>query len=176
VFGYGIIDLARATLPQIQLDIGIGVAGALTVGNGGSGTIDTTHSNATMVYTNIVEPKARNFDIRVGSGVLASDRLAIELQAVSAYNLGLHTSTMASVADAEAAIHAIDTAIDRVATARAGVGAVLNRLEFASFQIATSYENLESARSALLDLDVSAEMASFLSKQVLAQVGASMSA
>lgn len=176
VFGYGIIDLERASLPQIELDIGVGAAGALSVASGGSGQIDTTHFDATMVYTNIVEPTARDFDIRVGSGVSDADRLAIQLRSVSTYNLGLHTSTVSSVEETETAIEAIGTAIDRVATARAGIGAAVNRLDFAHAQIASSFENLEAARSALLDLDVAAEMAGFVSKQVLVQVGTSMSA
>jgi flagellin-like hook-associated protein FlgL len=176
VFGYGIIDLDRATLPQIELSIGVGVGGTLTVASGGTGTLSTAHYDATTVYSDIVEPTARDFDIRVGSGVLASDRIDFELSAVSSYNLGLHLSNVATVTDAEQAIDDIDTAIDRLLTARAGLGAVLNRLDFASAQIAIAFENIESARSQLLDLDIASEMANLVSLQVLTQVGISMSA
>ncbi len=175
VFGYGIIDLDRATLPQIELNIGVGAAGTLSVASGSSGVITTAHYDATTVYSNIVEPTSRNFDIRVGSGVLASDRIDFELSAVSSYNLGLHVSSIATATDADQAVDAIDVAIDRLMTARAGLGAVLNRLDFASSQIAVAFENIESARSQLLDLDMASEMSNFVSLQVLTQVGVSMS-
>jgi flagellin len=66
--------------------------------------------------------------------------------------------------------------MDRLFEARAGLGATLNRFDFAAAQIATAFENIESARSRLIDLDIASEMASFVSKQVLTQVGASMAA
>jgi flagellin-like hook-associated protein FlgL len=176
VFGYGIIDLRRATLPQIELDIGIGGGGTLNVGSGGSGGITTAFFDATTVYSNIVSPTARDFEIRVGSGILASDRIAFELSSVSAYNLGLHLSNVSTVSDTNAAITSIDTAMDRLVEARAGLGATLNRFDFAAAQIAVAFENIESARSQLLDLDVASEMATFVSKKVLIQVGVSMAA
>ena len=40
--------------------------------------------------------------------------------------------------------------------------------------IATTVENTEAARSALLDLDVASEMSNFTSKQILVQAGVSM--
>jgi flagellin-like hook-associated protein FlgL len=176
VFGYGIIDLRRATLPQVELDIGIGGGGTLNVASGGTGGITTAFFDATTVYSDILSPTARDFDIRVGSGILASDRIAFELSSVSAYNLGLHLSNVSTASDANAAIASIDTAIDRLVEARAGLGATLNRFDFAAAQIATAFENIESARSRLLDLDVASEMSTFVAKKVLVQVGVSMAA
>jgi flagellin len=40
--------------------------------------------------------------------------------------------------------------------------------------VATAIENAESARSALLDLDVAQEISTFTSKQILLQAGVSM--
>lgn len=176
VFGYGIIDLERATLPQIELDIGIGGGGTLNVASASTGAITTAFFDAATVYSNIVSPTARDFDIRVGSGTLASDRIAVQLSSVSAYNLGVHLSNISTAGNADDAITAIDTAMNRLFAARAGLGATLNRFDFAAAQIATAFENIESARSALLDLDVASEMASFVSKKVLTQVGVSMAA
>jgi flagellin len=83
---------------------------------------------------------------------------------------------VSTVSDANAAITSIDTAIDRLVEARAGLGATLNRFDFAAAQIATAFENIESARSRLLDLDVASEMSTFVAKKVLVQVGVSMAA
>jgi flagellin len=47
-------------------------------------------------------------------------------------------------------------------------------LDAAQNNISTIMENIEAARSAYLDLDVAAEMATFTSKQILVQAGISM--
>ena len=66
------------------------------------------------------------------------------------------------------------SAIDTLNNSRAGIGAAQNRLDFASANLATAIENAESARSALLDLDVAQEITTLTSKQILVQAGVSM--
>ncbi|HAI29941.1 MAG TPA: flagellin, partial [Thalassospira sp.] len=65
-------------------------------------------------------------------------------------------------------------AIDDLQRARANVGTYQNRLDFAGQNLATMIENIEEARSTLLDLDVAAEMTNFTSKQILVQSGIAM--
>jgi flagellin len=59
-------------------------------------------------------------------------------------------------------------------SARASLGALMSRFEFASANLATSIENLDAARSTLLDVDMAAEMTQFTSLQVLTQAGVAM--
>jgi flagellin-like hook-associated protein FlgL len=171
-WGQGIIDLAR---PQIQIDIGIGAAGDLVVNNGGTGTVGSGLLDPTTVYSSIAAPTNRNYSIKVAADTGSSDRIGVNLDAISSYNLGLHLTKLDSLANADSAISAIDTAMDRLVKARAGLGASLNRLDFAAANIATTVENSEAARSALLDLDMASEMILATSRQVLVQVGVSMS-
>jgi flagellin len=174
-WGQGIIDLARASLPQMQIDIGIGAAGDLVVNNGGSGMVTSGLLDPTTVYSSIAAPTNRNYSIKVAADTGSSDRIGINLDAISAYNLGLHLTKLDSLANADSAISSLDTAMDRLVKARAGLGASLNRLDFAAANIATTVENSEAARSALLDLDMASEMILATSRQVLVQVGVSMS-
>ena len=76
--------------------------------------------------------------------------------------------------DSDIASVAISNAIDNLQDHRATNGANQNRLEFAAANIATAVENIEAARSQLLDLDVASEMSNFVSKQILIQAGISM--
>ncbi|MDV7402132.1 flagellin, partial [Arthrospira platensis SPKY1] len=69
---------------------------------------------------------------------------------------------------------AIDDAITDVNEARANLGAYISRLEFAGANIANSIENLDAARSVLLDVDMAAEMSNFSSKQVMMQASVAM--
>ena len=68
----------------------------------------------------------------------------------------------------------IDGALSLISEARADVGALISRFEFAAANVATTIENLDSARSTLLDVDMAAEMSNFSSKQVLMQASVAM--
>jgi flagellin len=117
-----------------------------------------------------------SLEFKIGTGTDTSDDVQIDLQGVTTQALaaGLDTSSVDTSANATAAITAVNTAIDTLAEARAQLGAAQNRLEFASANIATTMENTEASRSALMDLDVASEMSNFTSKQILVQAGVSM--
>ncbi len=117
-----------------------------------------------------------SLEFKIGTGTDTSDDVQINLSSVTAAALasGLDTSSVDTSANATTAITAVNTAIDNLAEARAQLGAAQNRLEFASANISTTMENTEASRSALLDLDVAAEMSTFTSKQILVQAGVSM--
>lgn len=116
-----------------------------------------------------------SFTYKVGTGVSSTaDDIAVTVNSVSAATLGVSATNLNSATNADTASLAISNAIDDLQTYRAEVGANQNRLEFASANIATTVENTEAARSALLDLDVAQEMADFTSKQILVQAGVSM--
>ena len=107
-------------------------------------------------------------------GIQNADEIGFTLQAGTAADLGLAGLAVGSIVNAEAASTAIDSAVDTVNTARATIGATMNRLEFAQSNLAVSIENNEAARSVLMDVDVATEMTRFTSEQVLIQAGVSM--
>ena len=79
-----------------------------------------------------------------------------------------------TIANAQAAATDIDTAIDSLLSARATLGAQMSRFDFVSANLATSVENIDAARSTLMDVDVAAEMANYSSKQVVMQASVAM--
>ena len=68
---------------------------------------------------------------------------------------------------------AIDTAINTISEARATAGALISRFEFRGQQIATSLENIDAAKSAIMDVDLAAEQSRLVSSQVLVQAAVS---
>jgi flagellin len=68
----------------------------------------------------------------------------------------------------------IDAAIKNVSTARAGFGAIQNRLEHRLNNLATYQENLVASESRIRDVDMASEMVKFTKLQILQQAGTSM--
>src|SRR5215207_1372549 len=80
----------------------------------------------------------------------------------------------ASAAVSSLTLDQIDNAIKVVSTARAGFGAVQNRLEHRLNNLATYQENLVASESRIRDVDMAAEMVKFTKLQILQQAGTSM--
>jgi flagellin len=78
-----------------------------------------------------------------------------------------------TAANAAIAMSAIDTAINTISEARATAGALISRFEFRGQQIATSLENIDAAKSAIMDVDLAAEQSKLVSSQVLVQAAVS---
>jgi len=101
-----------------------------------------------------------NDSIRVSFGSATTNTL---------YNgkaLAIDTAPNAAVASVE-----LDGAITKVTALRSTIGALQSRFNFASNAIQSSIENQDSARSTLLDTDVSEESTAYASAQVQLQAG-----
>jgi flagellin len=93
-----------------------------------------------------------------------------ETVATTAFTL----STAVSGITSSSTLAEIDTAIGNVSTARAGFGAVQNRLEHRLSNLATYQENLVASESRIRDVDMASEMVNFTKLQILQQAGTSM--
>jgi flagellin len=98
--------------------------------------------------------------------------LAAASAAFDAVSLGVNLS-VGTAAAAALAMTAIDTAIDSISEARATSGALISRFEFRGQQIATSLENIDAAKSSIMDVDLAAEQSRLVSSQVLVQAAVS---
>lgn len=65
-------------------------------------------------------------------------------------------------------------AIQQLASERASLGAVQNRLELASQQLTIQSENLEAAISRIRDVDIADETTQYARYQILVQSGTAM--
>jgi flagellin len=99
--------------------------------------------------------------------------LAAAAAAFTAATLGVGSEDVASAGGAAAAMSAVDAAIDLVSEARATAGALISRFEFRGQQIATSLENIDAAKSSIMDVDLAAEQSKLVSNQVLVQAAVS---
>ena len=118
-------------------------------------------------------------------GVSSTDTIDVTIADIRTSALGDGTNTLSddgsgspasigTAAKAAGAVDIIDGALSQISEGRADVGALISRFEFASANLATTVENLDAARSVLLDVDMAAEMSNFSSKQVLLQASVAM--
>jgi len=115
------------------------------------------------------------FEFKVGTGIVPDeDEIDIQLGGLTLDQLGVENAQIITKSAADASNTAVAVALDYLVQLRSDVGASVNRLEVASDNVAISSENLEAARSRLLDLNVAEEITVFTSKQILLQSGTSV--
>ena len=117
-------------------------------------------------------------DFFVGTDV--SDTITVDFQTLAtgqngytAAALSINAIAVSSAASAAVAMSLVDAAIDTISEARATAGALISRFEFRGQQIATSLENIDAAKSAIMDVDLVAEQSKLVSNQVLVQAAVS---
>lgn len=76
--------------------------------------------------------------------------------------------------NASSSLSSISTAIEKVATQRANLGAVQNRLEYTSNNLGTTIENLTASESRIRDTDMAKEMVALSKNNILVQASQSM--
>ena len=79
-----------------------------------------------------------------------------------------------NASSASKAITAIDSAMEKVSSERAKLGAVQNRLEYTISNLDNTAENLTSAESTLRDVDMAKEMMEYSKNNILNQAAQSM--
>jgi flagellin len=136
---------------------------------------DATAAFAGGTFDVAVAGGAMSFQV----GVASTDTISINIADIRTQSLGngttsLDAATIGTNADAILAGDALDAAIAQLNESRADVGALISRFEFAAANLATTIENMDAARSVLLDVDMAAEMSNFSSKQVLLQASVAM--
>jgi flagellin len=112
-------------------------------------------------------------DIQVGISASANDRITVTLQDVTTGTLGIDSGTIDLADDvaSQAAITALDTALDGMNNARANLGAAQNRLSATMHALQDYTENLVEAESRIRDVDFASETADMTRNQVLSQAG-----
>ena len=94
----------------------------------------------------------------------------VSIDKLSQTDLGISGVTGLTLAN----LDTINTAIDNLATSRGEIGAFMNRLSYASANLASALENTQAAESVIRDVDMAAEMTTFTKNQILMQAGTAM--
>jgi len=127
---------------------------------------------------------ASGVSVLVGSS--STDTIAVTLTSLKSADLGVSATTaqtsgavaldVTTQTGANTALTALDTAINTVSAARASIGAQESRFNFSSDSISTQTQNLQSANSAIKDVDIAAEQARLSSAEVKTQAAVSAEA
>ena len=83
----------------------------------------------------------------------------------------ISAAALDTMTNAQTALATLDDAIGQVSAARAGLGAMQNRLEVTISNLSTARENLSAANSRIRDVDVASETAMMTRNQILSQAG-----
>lgn len=117
---------------------------------------------------------ASAMDFQIGAENATDNRLSISLSDSRASAIGLVADMMNSQTNAQSALTTINTAIGNLASQRGNIGAYMNRLSYATSNLSTVIENVQSAESVIRDVDMAAEMTTFTKNQILVQAGTAM--
>ena len=107
-------------------------------------------------------------------GANANQNMSISINDMSATALGVKSIDVSTQENANLAVTTINTAIERVSSERAKLGAYQNRLEHTINNLGTSAENLTAAESRIRDVDMAKEMMEFTKNSILAQAAQAM--
>jgi flagellin len=125
----------------------------------------------------IVANTATASNFQIGAQNTSDNRIGILLGNVvgtSSTGLSLSKDQLLSATDAQTFLDTVDTAISTLASRRGDIGAAQNRLGYATANLSTTIENVQSAESTIRDADMASEMTTFTKNQILLQAGTSM--
>jgi flagellin len=119
---------------------------------------------------------ALNIKFQVGADTSSSNKISVNLEAITAKGLGVNGLKVDGddSDNADSAVNIIAEAIQKVSKQRSALGAVQNRLEHTIKNLDNVVENTTSAESAIRDTDMATEMVTYSNANILAQAGQSM--
>ena len=112
--------------------------------------------------------------LQVGDKNNANNQLAITLTDTSIATLGINADDVTTQANAQTALDNLDTAISTVTSGLAQFGADHSNLETAMRSNTDRANNLDAARSRIMDADFASESANMTKFNILSQAGTSM--
>ena len=126
--------------------------------------------------TAVLNTTSNAVTFQVGTDNTANDQITVSSVDATGSGIGLGAAGLAisSVGEAQSALAVLDSAINTVASLRAGFGTMQNRLESTIRSIAVAIEHTSAAESRIRDVDVASETANLVRNQVLQQLGVSV--
>jgi flagellin len=152
------------------------------------GYLDKEYQQDSQEITRLQSATTFNGVSLIGSGATTTTSYQVGLNntaGVDTIDVGFNGLDLSAVTGADitsqgnasallAAGGGIDAAIAAVSDSRAGFGAAMNRLDYASANIDTMKLNLSAANSRIVDVDVADETSQLSKNQVLTQAGTSI--
>lgn len=129
-----------------------------------------TFSGADKVSIDVTGIGAMRLQVGANEGQV----LEVDIPTVSLQNMGIEDLDVSTPEGAKEAIDRVSGAISYLSSVRGRLGAYQNRLESTVSSLDVTSENMTSAYSRIMDVDMAEEMTNFTTYQVLTQSGTSM--
>ncbi len=128
----------------------------------------------TKGFSNVTE--ALSFALHVGSDADMTNKISVNIQTMSAANLGIDGMDITDDTGLAAtyAVDAITDALAIVSEQRSALGAIQNRLEHTIANLDNVVENTTDAESRIRDTDMAEAMVEYSKNNILAQAGQAM--
>ncbi|MCL3860849.1 flagellin [Actinotalea sp. K2] len=139
--------------------------------------LDRISKSTNFNGTQLLDGSNATLTFQVGAGsTAANDQISVDLSDANVGDVAtaLGALDFSSASAALTSIELVDTQIEAVSTARAGLGAMQNRFEHTVKNINVAVENLSASESRIRDTDMASEMVSFTRAQILSQAGTAM--
>ncbi|WP_347353559.1 flagellin [Acetoanaerobium noterae] len=149
-----------------------------TVTNNITGTVQVggleLSFNTDLAAASDADVKVTNNALQFQIGANENQTMKLGIGDMSAKALKVASVDVSTQTGAEAAITAVNNAIERVSSERSKLGAVQNRLEHSIKNLDTSSENLQAAESRIRDVDMAKEMMELTKNNILQQAAQAM--
>ena len=136
----------------------------------GDGVKPPTYDSIDNVKLNLTSIGSMTLQI----GANENQTLELRMPPITKKNLGLTRTDVLTEENAGKAIEEIASAISFVSSIRSSLGAYQNRLEHTTTNLDVTSENMTSAYSRIMDVDMATEMTKYSSLQVISQAATSM--
>jgi len=136
--------------------------------------INRVASTTTFNEQNLLDGSFTSKNLQVGAE--SGQFIQISIDKMSASGIGINAISVSGSdnTNAQGAISAIKSALEKVSKQRSDLGAVQNRLEHTINNLDNVVENTTAAESQIRDTDMAKEMVKYSNNQILAQAGTSM--
>ncbi len=162
----GVYDAASYTAMKNEIDARLAEITRISSSADFNGKKLLDGSIATALVLQVGANSGTNNQISVSQDVFAdADATAL---------VGSATATFASAANATTLLGKVDDALEDIATRKATIGAIQNRLTSAQDSLVTTIENATAAKSTIMDADIAEESANYTKAQILQQTSATL--
>ena len=131
-------------------------------------------SKTTWAGTKLLDASSSSGAFAFQAGVLASETIDVTIADMQSAALGIASLEVSDTTKANAAITALDTAIKKVSTERANLGAFSNRLDSTVANLGQIGVNLAASRGRIEDADFAQETGNLAKNQILQQAATAM--
>ncbi len=137
-------------------------------------TIGALPASAESGNITIQEAGGKGIIFQIGANGDEDQQVALVVGSMDVEGLMIEDISVATQDDANAAIAALDEAINKVSGTRADLGALQNRLEHTVNNLGVTTENLTAAESRIRDVDMAKEMMQYTKNNILTQAAQAM--